>query len=91
MGTRGLFVSHFEDTEKGFLRNFHPAYIFHATFSFSLFFEELPFPRHVATIAFCNNVLTQSLDPLGSNHLSSNGCLDTDLKQLPGQNMEELV
>src|SRR5258706_3907832 len=85
MGNRLFFVggSHFQDGEKGFLRNVHLADALHAALAFLLFFEEFALARNVAAVALGENVFADGRDGFARNDAAANRGLDRHLKHLP--------
>src|SRR5207253_9029145 len=55
------FRPHLEYRQKSFLRNLDATDALHPLLAFLLFLEQLPFPRDVAAVAFCEHVLPQRL------------------------------
>jgi hypothetical protein len=67
----------FQNSQKGFLRNFNIPYLPHPFLSLLLFFKQFSFSGNVASITLCGNILTNSFHCFPRDDLSPDGCLNS--------------
>src|SRR5688572_16519356 len=85
----GLFD--LQHRQKCFLWNLDGADLLHALLSFLLLLEELPLARDVAAVALRQHILSQRLHRRAGDDLVADRGLDRDLKQLPRNELAQLV
>lgn len=66
-----LLVVNLQNGKEGFLWNFHAAHLLHALLTGFLLFEQLLLTRDIATVAFRQHVLSQSLHVFASNNVGA--------------------
>jgi hypothetical protein len=75
-------IPHPQRGDEGGLGDVDLAELAHPLFAFFLLFEQLSFARHVAAVAFSEDVLAQRLDRLARDDAAADRRLDRDLEEL---------
>src|SRR5438046_1652377 len=79
----GSLLANLEDCQESLLRNFDAADRLHSFLARFLFLEQLFLARHIAAVAFCQHVFTESLDRFARDDLRADRRLDRDVEHLP--------